>query len=95
MNKRTLYLTLGILLSLSLLRIGMSAKLATTGAELARIDSETKFFLYENRYYEEQISELSSFRHINVKAKAEGYIPATKIVSLIQEEVPVALNNSF
>lgn len=93
MNKRSLYLALGILCLLSLLRIGMSAKLATTGADLAKIESETKKLLYENQYYDEQISELTSFSHISQEAKVQGYIPQTKAISLIQDSI--VNNNSF
>lgn len=75
---------------LSLTKVLMSAKLATTGVELTQIANQSQDLTSRNRQYEELITGKSSFQRISSEATKLGLEPSKKIVNLASE-IPIAL----
>lgn len=75
---------------LGVVKIVMTAKLATTGAQLALIQSEEYNLASQNLAYTEKIAEASSMRRIASEAERLGFVRTERIISLTPD-IPIAL----
>lgn len=93
MKKRPILLIFILVVVLALAKIFLSAKLATTGAALAQIESQTQELGQKNLLLEEQMLDLSSLSRISSEAARLGLRKTDKILSLTLE-VPIALREA-
>ncbi|MDP3954844.1 MAG: hypothetical protein Q8Q15_00585 [bacterium] len=90
MKRKTVILIFLMVLVLGVVKIVMTAKLATTGADLALIQSEEYNLAAQNLVNMEKIAQASSMRRITSEAERLGFVKADKIVSLTPD-IPIAL----
>lgn len=93
MNKKTFWLVLGIIFTLSLLKITLGARLATYGARLVELKVATQRLADKNQLLTQEIVKRSSLTNIASEAGKLGLTTSGKMVSLTFE-VPVALRES-
>lgn len=92
--KKPLYLIsfmIMIIITLSIVRVGVINSIATTGAELTKVQSELDVYKKQNLVLEETYLELSSLTNLEKKAKRLGFVEAKSPVYLTAP-LPLALN---
>lgn len=86
--KKLIYLVIALNLALALTQVLLSAKRATDGSELGKLNSDLSQVELENQRLKTDIYQLSSLETIQLKAADLALSPvATKYLSL---ELPVA-----
>ena len=68
----------------------MTAKLATTGVDLALIQTQANDLNSQNLEYSEEITKASTMKQIASEAKRLGFVKVERIVSLTAD-IPIAL----
>ncbi|MBU3978531.1 hypothetical protein KKE68_02395 [Patescibacteria group bacterium] len=93
MKKPLLLITFFIIfiLSLSIIQVGTSSKLSTTGIELEEMQSQINKYKKENMILEEKVLENSALINISKKAKKLGFIQSRSQIYL-SNTLPFALN---
>ncbi|MBU4098514.1 hypothetical protein KJ980_02575 [Patescibacteria group bacterium] len=79
------------ILSLSIIQVGTSSKLSTTGIELEEMQSQINKYKKENMILEEKVLENSALINISKKAKKLGFIQSRSQIYL-SNTLPFALN---
>ena len=90
MRRKTFWLILVVLLFLSLAKVLFSARLATSGTNLAQTEVKSQQLIDQNRVLNQEIIEHSSLIKISSEAAKLGLVKNEKVVNLTLE-VPVAL----
>lgn len=90
MNKNAFFLIFSLVFALAVVKIVLTARLATTGVKLAKIETTSGQLIQENRILSEGITENSSLVKISSEAARLGFIKGTKIANFALQ-VPVAL----
>ncbi len=80
------------ILSLSIIQVGTSSKLSTTGIELEEMQSQINKYKKENMILEEKVLENSALINISKKAKKLGFIQSRSQIYL-SNPLPFALGN--
>lgn len=79
------------IISLSIVQVGTSSKLSTTGIELESLQSQISKYKKENTILEEKVLEASSLINVSKKAKALGFVQVRSQIYL-SNPLPLALN---
>lgn len=93
MRNKTFWFILVVLLCLSLVKVLLSARLATSGTNLAQAEVKSQQLIDQNRLLNKEIIEHSSLIKISSEAAKLGLVKNEKVVNLTLE-VPVALRES-
>jgi cell division protein FtsL len=91
--KKPLYLIsfmITIIITLSIIRVGVINSIATTGAELTKLQSELDVYKKQNLVLEESYLELSSLTNLEKRAETLGFVEAKSPVYL-NSPLPLAL----
>lgn len=93
MKRRTVFLIVGLVLVLAVMKIFLTATLATTGVDLDQMRKEAKGMEEQNLLLKEEIVSLSALSRISQEATKLGLRKSGNIVSLTLE-VPLAMRES-
>ncbi|MDP3888760.1 MAG: hypothetical protein Q8Q24_01815 [bacterium] len=88
--KNTYLIIFILVFTLALAKVLLTAKLATSGTDLAKIEVQTQQITGENRQLKEEIVSLSSLNRIASEAAKLGFNKTGKVVTL-GPDVPIAL----
>lgn len=90
MKRKAIAIIFILVFVLALAKIFLTAKLATAGADLAKIESDGQNLTERNQLLEEKVVELSSLSRISQEAAKLGLAKAEKVISLTFQ-MPVAM----
>lgn len=90
MRRKTVFLIFMVVLFLAIAKIFLSAKMATVGGDLARVEKQKQVLGEQNRLLEAEIASSASLLRISQEAPKLGFLPRKEIVNLTLE-VPIAL----
>ena len=93
MKRRTVFLIVGLVLVLAVMKIFLTATLATTGVDLDQMRKEAKGMEEQNLLLKEEIASLSALSRISQEATKLGLRKSGNIVGLTLE-VPLAMRES-
>ncbi len=93
MKRKSIFFIFLIVFILGVAKIFLTAKLATTGVDLAKIEKETTQLTDQNLFIEEKASEFSSLTRVASEAGKLGFLPVERMVSL-SLKLPIAFHES-
>lgn len=79
------------IITLSIIQVGTSSKLSTTGIELEKLQSQIDQYKKENMILEEKVLEASALINVSKKAEALGFVQSRSHIYL-SSPLPFALN---
>lgn len=82
-----------IIITLSIVQVGASSKLSTTGIELEKLQAQINKYKKENMLLEEEVLEASALINVLKKAKELGFVQSKSQIYLFNP-LPFALGNS-
>lgn len=81
------------IITLSVVKVGTSSKLSTTGIELEKLQSQISKYKKENMILEENVLEASALINVSKKAGELGFVRSKSQIYL-SNPLPFALGNS-